>query len=113
MGREHLIRFSHPTPICQPLIAVNNGGHGNDEHIWEMHGWHREKGMLKLTVRFRNIYYLALATEATYLASEVERKLWPLPVDTCKYYGISLRVTDDPSCLTRPGVVFVTPDHLL
>ena len=52
-------------------------------------------------------------TEATYLASEVERKLWPLPVDTCKHYGISLRVTDDPSCLTRPGVVFVTPDHLL
>ena len=39
------------------MLILNNGGQGNDEPIWEMHGHHREKDILILGTRFRNIFY--------------------------------------------------------
>ena len=38
-------------------IVLNHGGHGNDEGIWNLKGWHREMDAVKLAVMMRNIYY--------------------------------------------------------
>jgi hypothetical protein len=43
------------------LLVLNHGGQGNDEIIWEMHGYHRERDILILGTRFRNIFYFGHA----------------------------------------------------
>ena len=45
-----------PSPNPRFLLVMNWGGQGNDEDLWEMRGWHREQDIIRLAVRFRNIY---------------------------------------------------------